>query len=204
MARTDWRWKRRLGEMGALVLMVVDASGSMGARKRMEAAKGAVFGLLQDAYLRRDRVALVAFDGRGARLVLAPTRSMDHAHRALAEFGTGGRTPLWAGLEEAARLVSRVRRKEPGLPVLAVVVTDGRANAAAGGLDPVAAALARAAALRQLEVDGLVLDTEQGAHRLGIARRLAEALGGDYVRLDDLEPAAIWTAVRARRAEAAV
>ncbi|WBL36312.1 hypothetical protein O0235_01635 [Tepidiforma flava] len=121
----------------------------------------------------------------------------------LAEFGTGGRTPLWAGLEEAARLVVRVRRKEPEVPVLAVVVTDGRANAGTGGLDPVAAAMTRAAALRELGVDGMVLDTEQGAVRLGVARRLAGALGGSHVALDDLEPAAIWSAVRARRAEAA-
>lgn len=203
VARRHWRAKRRRAEAPALILLIVDASGSMGARKRMEAAKGAVFGLLQDAYLRRDRVAFVAFDGRGARLLLAPTRSVDHAQRALAEFGTGGRTPLWAGLEEAARLVVRVRRKEPELPVLAVVVTDGRANAGTGGLDPVAAAMTRAAALRELGVDGMVLDTEQGAVRLGVARRLAGALGGSHVALDDLEPAAIWSAVRARRAEAA-
>jgi magnesium chelatase subunit D len=200
IGRGAWRAKRRRSEQAALVVMVVDASGSMGARRRMEAAKGAVLALLQDAYLRRDRVAFVAFDGRGARVLLAPTRSVDQAHRALAEFGTGGRTPLWAGLEEAALLVARARQREPELPALVVLVTDGRANAGAGGLDPVAAALARARTMRALGADALVIDTEQGPVRLGIAGRVAEALGGGLVRLDDLEPGRLWSAVRERRA----
>ncbi|GIW13192.1 MAG: magnesium chelatase [Tepidiforma sp.] len=201
--REDWRVKLRAAEVAALVVMVVDASGSMGARRRMEAAKGAVLGLLQDAYLRRDRVAFVAFDGKGARLLLGPTRSVDEAHRALGEFGTGGRTPLWAGLAEAAAVTARARRRDPDLPVLVVLVTDGRANAGAGGLDPVRAAVEQARALRAAGADALVVDTEEGPVRLGIAGRLAEALGGALVRLDELEPRRLWEAVRMRRAEAA-
>lgn len=196
----DLRAKRRRPDASALVLMVVDASGSMGARRRMEAAKGAVLGLLRESYLRRDRVAFVAFNGEGARVVLPPTRSVDHAHRALEVFATGGRTPLAAGLEAAASVTAMVRRREPGLPVLLVLVSDGRANAGGGGMDPVARGLARAAGLREMGVEALVIDSETGPVRLGIARRLADALGGRYVGLDDLEPGTLAREVRTSRA----
>lgn len=203
VATADLRARRRLETFASLVVMVIDASGSMGARRRMEAAKGAVLSLLRDAYRGRDRVALVAFHGQGARVLLAPTRSVDHAHRALAEFGTGGRTPLAAGLEAAALLVHGARRREPGLHALLVLVTDGRANAAPAGLDPVRAAAARAEVLRSMDVDALVVDTEQGPVRLGIARALARQLGGEHVRLEELEAGALRAAVRARLAGAA-
>ncbi len=194
----DLRSKRRLETFATLVVMVIDASGSMGARRRMEAAKGAVLSLLRDAYRGRDRVALVAFHGREARLLLPPTRSVDHAHRALVEFGTGGRTPLAAGLDEAALVIHRARRREPTLHALVVLVTDGRANAAPAGVDPVRAASASAGVLRGMGVDALVVDTEQGPVRLGIGWVLARELGGEHVQLEELEAGRLGAAVRGR------
>ena len=101
LERADLREHRREGRESNLVLFVVDASGSMAARRRMEAVKGAVLSLLLDAYQRRDKVGLVCFRGAGAELLLPPTSSVDAAARRLESMPTGGRTPLAAGLAEA-------------------------------------------------------------------------------------------------------
>jgi magnesium chelatase subunit D len=103
----DLRERRREGRESNLVLFVVDASGSMAARRRMEAVKGAVLSLLLDAYQRRDKVGLISFRGTGAELLLPPTSSADAAARRLESMPTGGRTPLAAGLTEAYATLRR-------------------------------------------------------------------------------------------------
>ena len=123
------------------MLFAVDASGSMAARQRMRAVKGAVLSLLLDAYQRRDKVGLVTFRGAGAELALPPTSSVEAAARRLASLATGGRTPLAAGLARAARVLAAERLRDPRRRALLVVVTDGRATS---GSD---ADLARAAAM---------------------------------------------------------
>lgn len=180
--------------MRRLIVFVVDASGSMGARGRMAAAKGAALTLLAGAYRRRDPVALVVFRGEGAQVVLPPTRSVRAAARRLRDVPTGGRTPLAAGLAAAAAVLERHRRRSPGDLPMAVILTDARANV--GGADPWAAALAAADRLRRTGAESLVLDSEAGPVRLGLARRLAAALGARYVRLDHLSAAGITAAVR--------
>ncbi|MDX6729914.1 MAG: magnesium chelatase subunit, partial [Baekduia sp.] len=167
----------REGRQGALVILCVDASGSMGARKRMALVKGTVLALLGDAYQRRDRVALVTFRGSGAELPLPPTGAVDHAAAALRALPTGGRTPIAAGLALAADVVRRERLREPDRAAVVVLVSDGRANA---GPDPVAAA----AALARDGVQLVVVDGEQGPVRLGGARRIAAAAGGAVLELD--------------------
>jgi magnesium chelatase subunit D len=106
LAHADLREHVRAGREGNLVVFCVDASGSMGARRRMAAVKGAILGLLLDAYRRRDRVALVTFRGAGAEVVLAPTGSIERAAAVLGALATGGATPLAAGLHRAAELVT--------------------------------------------------------------------------------------------------
>ncbi|MDX6702031.1 MAG: magnesium chelatase subunit, partial [Baekduia sp.] len=167
----------REGKQGALVILCVDASGSMGARKRMALVKGTVLALLGDAYQRRDRVALITFRGSGAELPLPPTGAVDHAAAALRALPTGGRTPIAAGLALAADVVRRERLREPDRAAVVVLVSDGRANA---GADPVAAA----AALARGGVQLVVVDGEQGPVRLGGARRIAAAAGGAVLELD--------------------
>ncbi|WP_051222788.1 VWA domain-containing protein [Conexibacter woesei] len=162
------RSARREGRQGALVVLCVDASGSMGARKRMALVKGTALALLGDAYQRRDRVALVTFRGTGAQLPLAPTGAIDHAAAALRALPTGGRTPIAAGLRLAADVVRRERLREPGRAAVVVLVSDGRSNA---GEDPAQAA----ALLARQDVHLLVVDGEQGHVRLGGARRIAAA-----------------------------
>jgi magnesium chelatase subunit D len=193
---TDLREKVRESRAGNLILFVVDASGSMGARERMVATKGAILSLLLDAYQKRDRVGLVSFRSQEATVLLPPTGSVELAQRHLADLRTGGRTPLAAGLAKAYELLMRYRQRAREVQPLLVLLTDGRANAATRGSDPLADAMTRAAALRAVRVPSLVVDTEQGALRLGLARRLAEALGGVCLRLEELAAGTLTRAVK--------
>lgn len=183
LRRDDLREARREGREGNLVLFVVDASGSMAARARMGAVKGAVLSLLLDAYQRRDKVGLVTFRGSGAETVLPPTSSVDAAAARLTALPTGGRTPLAAGLARAHEVLRVERMRDPARRPLLVLVTDGRAT---GGPRPVEAAYGAAALLAAAEVTCVVIDCESGPVRLGLAADLADALGGTVLRLDEL------------------
>ncbi|ALV36520.1 putative cobaltochelatase [Streptomyces sp. CdTB01] len=181
--RDDLRQATREGREGNLVLFVVDASGSMAARARMSAVKGAVLSLLLDAYQRRDKVGLVTFRGSAADVALPPTSSVDAAAARLESLPTGGRTPLAAGLLKAHDVLRVERLRDPARRPLVVLVTDGRAT---GGPEPVALA-GRAA--RLFAADGVacvVVDCESGPVRLGLAAQLASELGGTAVTLDEL------------------
>ncbi|WP_406501720.1 putative cobaltochelatase [Streptomyces sp. NBC_01590] len=181
--RDDLRQAVREGREGNLVLFVVDASGSMAARQRMAAVKGAVLSLLLDAYQRRDKVGLVTFRGRDAEVALPPTSSVDAAAARLELLPTGGRTPLAAGLLKAHEVLRVERLRDPSRRPLLVVVTDGRAT---GGPDPVALA-SRAARLHEAQgVASVVVDCESGPVRLGLAGSLARDLGGSAVTLEEL------------------
>ncbi|MFJ2621869.1 putative cobaltochelatase [Streptomyces sp. NPDC087532] len=181
--RDDLRQATREGREGNLVLFVVDASGSMAARQRMSAVKGAVLSLLLDAYQRRDKVGLITFRGRDAEVVLPPTSSVDAAAARLEMLPTGGRTPVAAGLLKAHEVLRVERLRDPSRRPLLVVVTDGRAT---GGPEPVALA-SRAARLHEVEgTASVVVDCESGPVRLGLAGSLARDLGGTAVTLDEL------------------
>ncbi|MFI6499624.1 magnesium chelatase subunit D family protein [Nonomuraea typhae] len=173
----DLREVVREGRESNLVLFVVDASGSMAARRRMTAVKTAVLSLLLDAYQRRDKVGLVTFRGSTAEVALPPTSSVEAGAARLRQLPTGGRTPLAAGLIRAAEVLRVERMRDPDRRPLVVVVTDGRATAA-GDVD-------RAAGLLK-GVACVVVDCESGPVRLGLAVRLAARLGAEVVPLDDL------------------
>ncbi|MGA4946322.1 putative cobaltochelatase [Streptomyces cinereoruber] len=194
--RDDLRQATREGREGNLVLFAVDASGSMAARQRMSAVKGAVLSLLLDAYQRRDKVGLVTFRGRDAEVALPPTSSVDAAAARLEQLPTGGRTPLSAGLLKAHDVLRVERLRDPSRRALLVVVTDGRATGGRAAGDPVALA-ARAARLHAAEgTASVVVDCETGPVRLGLAGRLALELGGTAVTLDELRADAIAGLVR--------
>jgi magnesium chelatase subunit D len=189
LAATDLRRAERRGKEGNLVLFVVDASGSMAARTRMSEVKGAVLGLLMDAYQRRDKVGLITFRGKGAELVLPPTSSVENAVRRLDAIATGGRTPLAAGLVKAVQVINAEKLRDPLRRPLVLLITDGRADSASA---------ARAGAgLRAHDV--VVVDCEQGRVKLGLAQRLAVALGADYLRLDDVTTEPLAEIVSERR-----
>jgi magnesium chelatase subunit D len=193
--RDDLRCTVREGRESNLVLFAVDASGSMAARARMSAVSGAVLSLLLDAYQRRDRVGLVTFRGTGAEVVLPPTSAVDAAAVRLRSLRTGGRTPLAAGLLRCARVLATERLRDPARRPLLVVLTDGRATH--GGFDTV---LAAAGLLRRDRVPSVVVDCESGPVRLGLSGRLAVALDGACVRLEELSADAVAGVVRATRA----
>ncbi|MFK0047375.1 putative cobaltochelatase [Streptomyces sp. NPDC090741] len=191
--KDDLRQATREGREGNLVLFVVDASGSMAARQRMGAVKGAVLSLLLDAYQRRDKVGLITFRGAAAELALPPTSSVDAAAARLEQLPTGGRTPLAAGLLKAHEVLRIERLRDPSRRPLLVVVTDGRATSA-GSTGPAGSAggdprelAGRSARLLQAEgVASVVVDCESGPVRLGLAGVLAADLGGPAVTLDGL------------------
>lgn len=186
IARSDLRHAVRERRRGANILFVVDASGSMAARARMRAVKGAMLALLREAYVRRDRVGLVAFRRDRAETLLPLTRSVELAQRLLRELPTGGRTPLAAGLSEAlAHLAGAARRGELAETLL-VVLTDGRATAAPEGEDPARAALAAAEAIGNAGVRALVLDTEQDFVRLHLAAQVAAKMHAPCYTLEEL------------------
>ncbi|MGW5969192.1 putative cobaltochelatase [Streptomyces sp. NPDC055186] len=208
--RDDLRQATREGRESNLVLFVVDASGSMAARQRMSAVKGAVLSLLLDAYQRRDKVGLVTFRGSAADVALPPTSSVDAAAARLESLPTGGRTPLAAGLLKAHDVLRVERLRDPVRRPLVVVVTDGRATGggaarsasdrgggrATGGTEPVALA-GRAARLFAAEgTASVVVDCESGPVRLGLAGQLAGELGGTAVTLDELRADSIAGLVR--------
>ncbi len=191
LRRDDIRLGVREGREGNLILFCVDASGSMAAKQRMAAVKGAVLSLLLDAYQRRDRVGLITFRGQEADLALPPTGAVEAARMRLDRLPTGGRTPLSAGLRRAWSVIGNERLRDPHRRPLLVLVTDGRHTA---GEDPkrIAAEFARRG------IRSVVVDCERGPVKLGMAGRLAAGLGGELVTLDELRAESLAGMVRAQ------
>jgi magnesium chelatase subunit D len=191
----DLRVRRLLRPVRSTTLFLVDASGST-ALRRLAEAKGAVELLLAECYVRRDRVALLAFRGQGAELLLPPTRSLARARRELAALPGGGGTPLAAALDAGLALALGLRRREE-LPI-AVLLTDGRANVArdgtAGRERAEADALAAARAWKAHGLAALVIDTSPRPEAR--ARALAEAMGARYLALPRADAHGLAAAVR--------
>ena len=197
IAPDDIRIRRFRENRGTVAVFVVDASGSQAAR-RLGEVKGAVERLLADCYVRRDSVALVAFRGKTAEIVLPPTRSLARARNSLAGLPGGGGTPLASGLTLGLELAERIQRK--GETPLIVLLTDGRANIARDGLAEreraTNEATAAARAVRVAGIRALTIDSAAPARR-GEARALAQAMGALYVPLPFADSGAINRAVRA-------
>src|SRR5207248_2790968 len=147
-------------------------------------------------YQRRDRIALLAFRGRLARVLLPPTNSVELAERRLRELPTGGRTPLAHALALATEVVERSRLGEPGLAPLVVLVSDGRGNVPLAGGDPALDLRRAAAGLARTAPGGLVVDVEAGQTRLGLARQLATLLGARHLPIADLAAGSLRAAIQ--------
>lgn len=178
--REDFHVMRYRQNRPTTTLFVVDASGSA-ALHRLAEAKGAVELLLADCYVRRDRVAVIAFRAQGAEVLLPPTRSLARAKRSLAALPGGGGTPLAAGMDAARELAQQIGRQ--GETPVVVLLTDGRANIARDGTPGRKQAGQDALlAAREFKLAGLttlLIDTSAQPH--ATARALAEAMGATYV-----------------------
>ena len=183
----DIREKVRERKLSNLIVFVLDTSGSMGVENHMTMTKGAIMSLLTDAYQKRDRIALVTFHGTGAELLLEPTNSVQRAERILRNLPTGGRTPLADGLRVAGELLAKETERDNAVLPMLVVVSDGRANVALHGSDPIEDVREMASKICELKVNAMVVDTEAEHFRIGLASRLAEWLGGPCYRIEQLD-----------------
>jgi magnesium chelatase subunit D len=217
LERQDLRQKVRQRRTGTLIVFVVDASASMDAEQRMQATKGAVLSLLRDAYVRRDKVALVVFSGRSARVVLRPTSSVDLAESRLQRLTVGGTTPLTHGLVAGLKLIHTERLRDPSVYPLMVLISDGRGNISLFGEEPLVEAQRVAAQYRQEKIRSLVIDSARdytqhiqlprigggsrsapmfGGYSFNACLDLAERLGGRYFGLYDLSQGSILQTVQ--------
>ena len=181
----DYRRKAREKRIGAYQLFVVDASGSMAARHRMEATKAAILSLLRDSYIHRDSVGLIAFRKKSAEVLLPFTRSVERAERLLATLPTGGKTPLAQGLRTAYTMCERLLHRHSAERIQMICITDGRATAG-DSENPVAEAKQWARILGTLPVDCIVIDTETGFIKLGLAKELCKLMNGSYYAMDTI------------------
>ena len=181
----DYRRKAREKRVGAYQLFVVDASGSMAARHRMEATKAAILSLLRDSYIHRDSVGLIAFCKESAEVLLPFTRSVERAERLLASMPTGGKTPLAHGLRMAYTMCDRLLRAHRAERIQIICITDGRATSG-DSEDPVAESKQWARILGTLPIDCIVIDTETGFIKLGLAKELCKLMNGSYYAMDTI------------------
>jgi magnesium chelatase subunit D len=199
VAPGDVRAAVREQRAGALIVVAVDVSGSMGASDRLEAATGVVLGLLTDAYQQRDRVSLVTFGGDEARVVLAPTGSIEIARTRLDHLTTGGATPLAAGLRTALDIARRATGNGAHRRAVLVVITDGRATSP----DPATAFDEAMTVAGQIatasDLSALVVDAESGPARLGLAAELAAAMGAPCTPLESFGVSMVREASGARQ-----
>ena len=157
----------------------------MAARHRMEATKSAILSLLRDSYIHRDSVGLIAFRKESAEVLLPFTRSVERAERLLASMPTGGKTPLAHGLCMAYTMCDRLLRAHRAERIQIICITDGRATSG-DSEDPVAEAKQWARILGTLPVDCIVIDTETGFIKLGLAKELCKLMNGSYYAMDTI------------------
>lgn len=185
--KDDLRSKIREKRTGNIFLFVVDASGSMGARERMKTVKGVIFKILLDAYQKRDRVGMVAFRKNQAEVLLPVTRSVDFAQKKLASMPTGGKTPLAKGLLKAEDVLDMLYRQDANQDPVMILITDGRATSSLNkGTNPVTDALEEAKRIGRRNIPVAVIDTESGFIKLGLAKKLAKAMGASYFQVDKI------------------
>jgi magnesium chelatase subunit D len=213
LERPDLHQKVRERKVGNLVVFVVDASASMDAEQRMAATKGAILSLLQDAYVRRDRVAVVVFKNRSAEVVLRPTSSVSLAQRRLERLSVGGTTPLTHGLMAGYKVIRTELTRDPSIRPLLVLISDGRGNISMFKEEPLVEAQKVAALISSEKIESLVIDSARDfshlpsvqhlarvapmyqTYAINACADLAERMGARYYGLYDLSRDEIASAV---------
>jgi magnesium chelatase subunit D len=192
----DLRQKVRVRRAGNCILFAVDASWSMAAAERIEATKGAIMSLLQDAYQRRDVVGLVVFQKDTARVVLQPTSSVDLAQKLLRDIPVGGKTPLPSGLWLSYQVLERETRLNPEVMPMMILLTDGAGNVSMSGLSPRTESLKIAEMFRNSDIRSVVINMEHPAFDRGLAQELADALCAPCYALEELRATSLVQTVR--------
>ena len=213
LEQRDLHQKVRERKVGNLIVFVVDASASMDAEQRMTATKGAILSLLQDAYVRRDRVAVVVFKNRSAEVVLRPTSSVSLAQRRLERMSVGGTTPLTHGLMSGYKVIKTEQTRDPSVRALMVLISDGRGNISMFKEEPLVEAQKVAAMINAEKIEALVIDSARDfshlpsvqhlarvapmyqTYAINACADLAERMGGRYYGLYDLSRDEIASAV---------
>ena len=204
--KEDLREKVRQSKVSTLIVLTVDASGSMGVMNRMEAAKGTVFSLLMDAYQHRDRVSMVAFRGKDGYVLLPPTSGVELARKLLVNLPTGGKTPLAAGVMKALSVIKNEKRKDPAVVPMLVLLSDGRSNISiVEGADPMTELEKLGQMAREEGVHSVVIDSEVTRQRkftgftFEFARDIAEFFSARYFRLDQLNEATLGSVITSEK-----
>jgi Mg-chelatase subunit ChlD len=193
---SDLQRKVRVRKAANCLVFAVDASWSMAAAERIEATKGAIMSLLQDAYQRRDSVGMVVFNKDRAHTILRPTSSIELARKLLKDIPVGGKTPLSSGLWLSFQVLAREIRLNPEVMPMLVLLTDGAGNVAMSHLPPREEALRIARFFKQADIRSVVINMEHMAFDRGLAQELADALNAPCYALDDLRVSSLVQTVR--------
>ncbi len=184
----DIRMKVRERRSGCTLLFLVDASGSLGVRKRMATVKGAIMSMLRDSYVKRDRIGLMAFRRDSAEMILPPTKSVEYSYKCLEELPTGGKTPLGEALIRVNEYMTAYARCHIGERCYIILVTDGRANVPLQeGMNANEEVQKMAEDISIPHVKWIVVDASASFPRFDNAEKLAEKMGARYFRLEDLD-----------------
>lgn len=183
----DIHEKVRERRAGCTIMFVVDASGSLGVRKRMTAVKGAILSMLKDSYVKRDKIGLMVFRRDSAELILPPTKSVEYSYRKLEELPTGGKTPLGEALVTVSEFMTSYSRAHQGELCYIALITDGRANVPMNkDSDANREVMTLAEKIHIPQVKWIVIDAASGFMKFDYSEKLAEKLEGTYFRLEDL------------------
>lgn len=192
----DLREKVREKRTGVTILFLVDASSSMGAKRRMALVKGAVLSLLQDAYQKRDKVGVIAFRKNQAEILLNTTRSIDLAQKCLKSLPTGGKTPLALGLCRAYELLKAEKAKETNCLQYLILVSDGKANVPLTHKDAFEDALMVGKKIYNEGIKSMIMDTENGYIHYGFAEKLSKVMGSSYMKINNYSDEEVKTKIK--------
>ncbi len=186
ISRDDFRLKRRSSKSGLAMMMIVDSSASMRTNDRMSVTKGIMEALLQDLYLRRDKLGIITFRHTDAELVMPLSQNIRDAMAGIEQLPVGGRTPLAAGLDLGLRLLTQEKRKNPdSIPVM-LVFSDGRPNVSCFGGDPLDETLFYANEVRAQGIQAILVDTEFNPMATGYGYEIAQRMAATYLTMDRL------------------
>ncbi|MDM7995127.1 MAG: VWA domain-containing protein [Acidobacteriota bacterium] len=201
VTKDDLRKKLRSRTCNNLIVFVVDASGSMGkgSQTPMKAAKGAVLAILRKAHQSKSRVALVAFGGPSATLILPPTSSVALAESALRQLPAGGATPFADSLIQAWRLIRSERLKDPGIRPVLVIISDGEANVPlVAGAEPQEELEALACKIAHARIPAIFIDVAAPGKRGAAMQRIAAKMQASCISMNQLSPSSILKAALAK------